>query len=70
MNAISIRSFWPRGRNLSYPRSEAAKPAATADLQTGEATAGEKNVAKSTILDLAANSPHVIAATLFSRQPK
>ena len=70
MNAISLRGFWPRGRKLSYRRSEAAKPAATADLQSGEATAGEMNEAKSTILDLAANNPHVIAATLFSRKPK
>jgi len=71
MNAISLRGFWPRARKTNSIRSEAVKPAVTADLQTGEAMQGEIDEASSPILELAENNPHIIAATLlFSKKPK
>lgn len=70
MNAISLRGFWPRSQMKNSRRSEAAKPAATADLQSGEATPGEMDKTILPILDLAANNPHVIAVSLFSKKPR
>ena len=70
MTAISLRGFWPRSQMKSSRRGKAAKPAATADMQSGEATPGEMEKTISPILDLAANNPHVIAVSLFSRKPR
>jgi len=71
MNAISLRGFWPRAGTTNSTRSEAAKAAATADLQPGEAMQGEMDEASSPILGLAEDNPHIIAATLlFSKKPK
>lgn len=71
MNAISLRGFWLQARKTNSSRSEAAKPAATPDLQPGEAAQGEMDEASSPIRGLAENNPHIIAATLFfSKRPK
>ncbi len=71
MNAISLRGFWPRAQKTNSSRSEAAKPAAAVDLQPGETVQGEMDEASSSILRLAENNPHIIAAALlFSKKPK
>lgn len=70
MNAISLRGFWPRGRVLGSRDSQKAEQVAAADQQAFNDTGGGKDEPGLAIRSLAANNPHVLAVSLFSRKQK
>jgi hypothetical protein len=70
MNAISLRGFWPRGRVLGSRARQKADQVAAADQQAIDDMGSGKDEPGLAIQSLAANNPHILAASLFLRKQK
>ena len=70
MNAISLRGFWPQGSVLGSRARQKAEQVAAADQQAFDDMGSGKDEPGLAIQSLAANNPHVLAVSLFSRKQK